>query len=150
MHESGIPFDDASGDRLRSWMGIAHGSFYDPTCIAILPMGFCFPGTGLTGDLPPRNECAPTWREKALKWLEDVRLTLVIGRYAQQFHLPGAGRSVTETVASWKDYWPLVVPLPHPSPRNNIWMKKNAWFEEELVPMLRQRVATVLSADVPG
>ena len=131
-------------------MGIARESFYDPTCVAILPMGFCYPGTGLSGDLPPRSECAPTWREEALARLENLRLTLVIGQYAQRFHLTDAGRSVTETVASWKDYWPVVVPLPHPSPRNNIWLRRNAWFEEELVPVLRQRVATVLAADVPG
>ena len=144
VHESGIPFDDASGDRLRDWMGIERESFSDPKCLAILPMGFCFPGTGSSGDLPPRPECAPTWRGRVLDQLKDVQLTLVIGRYAQQFHLPDAGRSVTETVKSWKDYWPLAVPLPHPSPRNNIWLKKNEWFEEELVPEVRQRVASIL------
>jgi uracil-DNA glycosylase len=122
-------------------MGIGREAFRDPTCLAILPMGFCYPGTGSSGDLPPRPECAPTWRGKVLDQLEDVQLTLVIGKYAQQFHLPDAGQSVTETVKSWKD---LVVPLPHPSPRNNIWLKKNAWFEEDLVPELRQKVATIL------
>jgi uracil-DNA glycosylase len=145
VHESGVPFDDASGDRLRDWMGIGRESFYDPTCIAILPMGFCFPGTGSSGDLPPRPECAPTWRRRVLNQLGDVQLTLVIGQYAQRYHLPDADRSVTDTVKSWKDYWPLVVPLPHPSPRNNIWLKKNAWFEEDLVPEVRQRVATIVS-----
>ena len=150
VHESGIPFDDASGDRLRDWMGIGRESFYDPTCIAILPMGFCFPGTGSSGDLPPRPECAPTWRRRVLDQLGDVQLTLVIGQYAQRYHLPDAGRTVTDTVRSWNDYWPLVVPLPHPSPRNNIWLKKNAWFEEELVPEVRRRVATILSAGTLG
>ena len=150
VHESGIPFDDASGDRLRDWMGIGRESFYDPTSIAILPMGFCYPGTGLSGDLPPRPECAPTWRRRILDQLGAVELTLVIGLYAQRYHLPDAGRSVTETVNSWKDHWPLVVPLPHPSPRNNVWLKNNAWFEKELVPEVRRRVATILSDVTSG
>lgn len=145
VHESGIPFDDASGDRLRDWMGIGRESFYDPGCLAILPMGFCYPGTGSSGDLPPSPASALAWQAKVVNRLEDVQLTLVIGRYAQQFHLPEAGRSVTEAVTSWKDRWPIEVPLPHPSPRNNIWLKKNGWFEEELVPLLRQRIATILS-----
>jgi uracil-DNA glycosylase len=145
VHDSGVAFQDASGDRLRAWMGIAAESFYDPTCVAILPMGFCFPGTGSSGDLPPRPECAPAWREKILARLENVQLTLVIGQYAQRFHFPNDCRPVTEIVGSWRDHWPLVVPMPHPSPRNNIWLKKNAWFEEELVPALQERVATILS-----
>ena len=131
-------------------MDITRESFYDPNRLAILPMGFCFPGTGPSGDLPPRPECAPMWRHKVLEQLGDVQLTLVIGQYAQRFHLPDAGRSVTETVRAWKDRWPSVVPLPHPSPRNNIWLKKNEWFEEELVPELQRRVATILSAVTPG
>jgi len=131
-------------------MGIGPESFYDPTCVAILPMGFCYPGTGSSGDLPPRPECASAWREKILEQLGGVQLTLVIGQYAQRYHLPTAGRSVTETVQSWREYWPLMVPMPHPSPRNNIWLKKHAWFEEELVPELRQRVATILSGANPG
>ena len=150
VHESGIPFDDASGDRLRNWMGITPESFYDPGCVAILPMGFCFPGTGSSGDLPPRPECAPTWRANVMDQLGDVQLTLVIGQYAQRYHLPDAGRSVTETVKSWKDHWPTVVPLPHPSPRNNIWLKNNSWFEDELVPELRRRVAAILSEGTPA
>jgi uracil-DNA glycosylase len=113
-------------------------------------MGFCFPGAGSSGDLPPRPECAPTWRRRVLDQLGDVQLTLVIGQYAQRYHLPHDGRSVTDTVRSWRDYWPLVVPLPHPSPRNNSWLKKNEWFEEELVPEVRQRVATILSKATPG
>ena len=150
VHESGIPFDDASGDRLRDWMGIERESFYDPSQLAILPMGFCFPGTGPSGDLPPRPECATTWRRKVLDHLGDVQLTLVIGQYAQRYHLPGAGRSVTDTVKSWKAHWPLVVPLPHPSPRNNIWLKRNPWFDEELVPDLRRSVARILSDGTQG
>jgi len=145
VHDSGIAFDDASGDRLREWMGIEPTSFYDSSCVAIVPMGFCYPGTGASGDLPPRHECAPTWRERILKQLGEVELTLVIGRYAQAYHLPAARGTVTETVKAWRDSWPLVVPMPHPSPRNNIWLKKNPWFEEELVPNLQHRVATILS-----
>jgi uracil-DNA glycosylase len=109
-------------------------------------MGFCFPGTGASGDLPPRPECAPTWRARVLAALEQVELTLVIGQYAQRYHLPDAGGSVTEVVRAWRDHWPEVVPLPHPSPRNNMWIKKNPWFELELVPRLQARVSEVLGS----
>jgi len=104
----------------------------------------CFPGTGKAGDLPPRPECAPEWRDKLLRQLKNLKLTLVIGQYAQAYHLPDAGESVTSTVQSWRKHWPSVVPLPHPSPRNNIWLKRNPWFEKELLPRLRTRVARVL------
>jgi len=145
VHESGVAFSDASGDRLRNWMGITEERFYDPTAVAIVPMGFCFPGTGSSGDLPPRPECAPAWRRPLLDGLTDVALTLVIGRYAQAHHLPDAGDSVTDVVGSWRDHWPGIVPLPHPSPRNNRWLKEHPWFEQELVPLLQQRVAEVLA-----
>jgi uracil-DNA glycosylase len=145
VHESGIPFDDASGDRLREWLGISRETFYDPKQIAILPMGFCFPGTGKSGDLPPRPECAPAWREKILNRLTQLKLTLVIGQYAQAYHLPEEDESVTYAVKSWRTYWPEVVPLPHPSPRNNIWLKKNPWFGKDLLPQLREAVAKVLA-----
>ena len=144
VHESGVPFADASGDRLREWLGLTKEDFYDPKRVAILPMGFCYPGTGRAGDLPPRPECAPAWREPLMAALVDLRLTLVIGQYAQDYHLPDAGSSVTSVVAAWRDHWPAVVPLPHPSPRNNIWLKKNPWFERELLPKLRARVKAVL------
>jgi len=144
VHESGVPFADASGDRLREWLGLSPEVFYDPRRVAILPMGFCFPGTGKAGDLPPRPECAPEWRERLLKHLKNLKLTLVIGQYAQAYHLPDAGESVTSTVQSWRQHWPSVVPLPHPSPRNNIWLKRNPWFEKELLPRLRTQVARVL------
>jgi uracil-DNA glycosylase len=127
-------------------MGITEDLFYDETAVAILPMGFCFPGTGASGDLPPRPECAPTWRARVLAALEQVELTLVIGQYAQRYHLPDAGGSVTEVVRAWRDHWPEVVPLPHPSPRNNMWIKKNPWFELELVPRLQARVGEVLGS----
>lgn len=138
---SGVPFDDASGDRLRDWMGIDKAAFYDPDLVAILPMGFCYPGKGPSGDLPPRPECAPTWRARLLEQLPAIRLTLVIGIYAQAWHLkPGAGANLTATVRAWSELGEPVLPLPHPSPRNNGWLKRNPWFETEVLPELRARV----------
>ncbi len=147
VHESGVPFQDPSGVRLRSWMGISETVFYDPRRVAILPMGFCYPGSGRSGDHPPRPECAPAWREKVLRHIEGVRLTLVLGKYAQAYHLEAAGRSVTELVSRWRDRWPAALPLPHPSPRNQIWFKRNPWFEAEVLPALRERVAELLALD---
>lgn len=144
VHESGVPFADASGDRLREWLGMSADVFYDPKYVAILPMGFCFPGTGKAGDLPPRPECAPAWRETLLRPLKALKLTLVIGQYAQAYHLPGPNMSVTDTVLSSRIHWPKVIPLPHPSPRNNIWLRRNPWFERELLPLLKTRVAEIL------
>jgi len=144
VHESGIPFDDASGDRLREWMGVTRDEFYDPDLLAILPMGFCYPGTGKSGDLPPRPECAPAWRQQLLGHLPQLKVILVIGQYAQKYHLDEAKSSLTERVKDWRRYWPGVVPLPHPSPRNNIWLSRNPWFEEDLLPALRRRVGEVL------
>ncbi len=143
-HEGGVPFEDASGDRLRTWMGVTKETFYDANQVAILPMGFCYPGKGKSGDLPPRKECAPAWREALLKQMGQVELILVIGQYAQAYHLPDNKRTLTETVKAWRDYWPKVLPLPHPSPRNNIWLKRNAWFEAEVVPQLQKQVAALL------
>jgi len=146
VHESGVPFDDASGERLRQWMGVTREVFYDATRVAILPMGFCYPGTGRSGDLPPRPECAPLWRQQLLQHMLHVELTLVIGDHAQRWHLPGSGAStVTGTVARWRSHWPAVVPMPHPSPRNNIWLKINPWFVAEVVPALQARIAQVLA-----
>lgn len=144
VHETGIPFDDPSGDRLREWMGVEKDTFYDEKRIALLPMGFCFPGTGKSGDLPPLKICATTWREEALQYLSNVQLTLVIGQYAQAWHLQDTKKNLTETVRSWQEYGDSVMPLPHPSPRNNIWLAKNKWFEEDLIPVLRKRVATLI------
>ncbi|TDR48473.1 uracil-DNA glycosylase [Tahibacter aquaticus] len=141
VHASGIPFDDASGDRLRSWLGLSREQFYDAGKVAILPMGFCYPGSGKSGDLPPRPECAAAWRAALLAQLTQVRLSLVIGQYAQAYHFPGSAASVTEQVSAWREGWPTQVPLPHPSPRNNRWLKHNPWFERELLPVLQQRVA---------
>ncbi len=145
VHETGLPFNDASGDRLRDWLGISRATFYDAGQVAIVPMGFCFPGTGRSGDLPPRPECAPAWRAPLLSHLKHLRLTLVIGRYALAYHLPDAGASLTEGVQGWRRHWPQVVPLPHPSGRNNLWLRRNPWFEQELLPLLRTRVAQVLA-----
>ena len=141
VHASGIPFDDASGDRLRGWMGIDKPTFHDATRIAILPMGFCFPGTGKSGDFPPRPECAATWRDRLLAAMPGIELTLVIGHYAQTWHMCSTGgATLTDSVHAWRDHWPAVVPMPHPSPRNNLWLKRNPWFETDLVPLLRKRV----------
>ncbi len=144
VHETGIPFNDASGDRLRGWLGISREVFYDPKKIAIAPMGFCFPGSGKSGDLPPRPECAPAWRQPLLAELKDLELTLVIGQYAQAYHLPGQYPTLTSAVLAWRNHWPQVVPLPHPSPRNQAWLKHNPWFETELLPVLRARLSTLL------
>lgn len=144
VHETGVPFDDPSGDRLREWMGVARDVFYDPTRVAIVPMGFCYPGTGRSGDLPPRPECAPVWRQAVLERLDSVELTLVLGRYAQAWHLDAGSSGVTELVADWRRHWPHVLPLPHPSPRNNPWLRRNPWFVAEVLPELRTRVGELV------
>ncbi len=141
VHRSGVPFDDASGERLRHWMGLDRVAFYTPQLVAFLPMGFCFPGRGASGDLPPRSECAPAWRARLLAQLTRIELVLLVGQYAQAWHLGTLRKTnLTETVRAWRDYGPLRVPLPHPSPRNNIWLTRNPWFEQEVVPMVRERV----------
>jgi uracil-DNA glycosylase len=144
VHESGVPFDDPSGDRLREWMGVTRETFYDARQVAILPMGFCYPGTGKSGDLPPRPECAPSWREPLLHHLKKVKVTLVVGQYAMAYHLAQEPESLTAAVRAWRASWPALVPLPHPSPRNNIWLRKNPWFEKEVLPRLRRRIADAL------
>jgi uracil-DNA glycosylase len=144
VHETGIPFNDASGDRLREWMGVSKATFYNAKKIAILPMGFCYPGTGKTGDLPPRPECAIAWRDRLLAQLSRLQLTLVVGQYAHSYHLPANKMTVTDTVKSWQDYWPILLPLPHPSPRNILWLKRNPWFEAEVIPVLRKRINELL------
>ncbi|MBL4623106.1 MAG: uracil-DNA glycosylase family protein [Immundisolibacteraceae bacterium] len=144
-HQSGIPFDDASGDRLRQWLGVSREVFYDPNKIALLPMGFCYPGTGKNGDLPPRSECEPAWRQQLLAKLPKLSMTLVLGQYAQRYHFDNHRLSLTERVASWRETWPTKMALPHPSPRNNRWLSKNPWFETELLPALKARVATIIN-----
>lgn len=146
VHASGIPFDDVSGDRLRTWLAIDRDTFYDAQRIALVPMGFCFPGSGKNGDLPPRPECAPLWHPRLMPQLTDVRLTLAIGQYAQAGLLGArAGRSLTDTVHAWRSHLAHgILPLPHPSPRNQLWLKRNPWFEQELLPVLRSEVSQVL------
>lgn len=144
-HLAGRPFDDVSGDRLRDWLGLTKAQFYDAQMVAILPMGFCYPGTGKSGDLPPRPECAPAWRGALLGELQQLELTLAIGRYAQSYHFDAPGSTLTQLVASWQDYWPHKIPLPHPSPRNRLWFKRNPWFERKLIPRLQARVAEIFS-----
>jgi uracil-DNA glycosylase len=144
VHETGIPWNDPSGDRLRQWLDIEKPVFYDESLVAILPMGFCYPGRGKSGDLPPRPECAQLWREQLLACLPNIELTLLVGSYAQQYHVPQAGRSVTEVVQRWRELLPAFFPTPHPSPRNQLWLRRNAWFEQEAVPVLRQTVKDLL------
>ncbi len=146
VHETGIPWNDRSGERLRDWLQLESETFYDEGRIAIVPMGFCFPGQDTKGgDLPPRRECAPLWHPPLRAALPAVELTLLVGQYAQAYYL-GRGRkgSLTETVRAWRDYGPAFLPLPHPSWRNTAWLKKNPWFEAELLPELRARVYALI------
>lgn len=145
VHETGIPWDDASGKRLRNWLGVDDPTFYDAEVFALLPMGFCFPGTGKSGDLPPRPECAPKWHEVLLRLMPDIRLTLLFGQYAQERYLGAARKKMlTETVLNWQQYVPEYLPLPHPSPRNQIWERKNPWFGAEVLPYLKRAVEEAL------
>lgn len=140
-HEKRIPFDDPSGNRLREWLGVDREQFYNPDLFAIVPMGFCFPGSKKGGDLPPRPECEEKWRDQVLNQLTNVELTLVIGKYAMDWHIGAKqGKTLTETVQNWKSFWPRQLPMPHPSPRNGIWLKKNPWFEKDVIPSLQKRV----------
>lgn len=145
VHASGRPFDDPSGDRLRDWLGVDREAFYDPKRFSIVPMGFCYPGTGKAGDLPPRPECAATWRAPLMEALPRVETTIVLGRYALDWHWPDApGRTIADACRAWRQCWPDLVPMPHPSPRNNRWLRENAWFERDVVPALRRRVKKLL------
>ncbi|MFV2052284.1 uracil-DNA glycosylase family protein [Aliiroseovarius sp. YM-037] len=147
VHQSGKPFDDRSGDRLRDWMGVDEATFYDTSRVAVVPMAFCFPGYDANGsDLPPPKICAETWRGDVLDHLPDVQLTLLVGGYAQKYHLGVAAKGgVTQTVANWRDLAPRTFPLPHPSWRNTGWLRKNPWFEAELLPVLRKHIKDALS-----
>lgn len=144
VHASGIPWDDASGKRLRQWLNLSAEDFYNEQKVAIMPMGLCYPGKGKSGDLPPRPECAPQWHQPLLSHLPEVRLTLLIGQYAQQYYLPGKVSTLTQRVQRWREYAPDYFPLVHPSPRNQLWLRKNPWFEQEVVPALQKRVAELL------
>lgn len=145
VHQSGVPWDDASGERLREWTGLTPDIFYDPAKVALVPMGFCYPGTGASGDLPPRPECAPLWHDRVIAVLPSDRLTLLVGSYAQARYLPSVKRqSMTDSVRSHAAFGPSLFPLPHPSWRSTGWMRKNPWFEIEVLPVLRQRIACLL------
>lgn len=147
VHQSGLSFDDRSGDRLREWMGIDRAAFYDSSRVAIAAMAFCFPGYNAKGhDLPPRRECARTWQSRLFGVLPEFPLTLLVGSYAQNWHLGArAKETLTDTVQAWREYGPRYIPLPHPSWRNTSWLKKHPWFEDEVLPYLRQRVVGTLS-----
>lgn len=143
VHASGIPWHDASGKRLRSWLEMSEQQFYDPAQVAIMPMGFCYPGKAKSGDLPPRPECAPLWHASVRALLPNVRLTLLIGQYAQQYYLGNRKLSLTERVKQFHDYLPDSCPLPHPSPRNQLWLRRNPWFEQQVLPALREQLRRI-------
>ncbi len=145
VHESGVPWDDPSGARLRDWLGLSDEQFYDPDVVALIPMGFCYPGKGKSGDLPPRPECAPTWHDRLLEHLPDDRLEVIIGRYAQDRYINTDAKTLTEVVGQWRQFLPERIVMPHPSPRNVRWLKTNPWFEAEAVPAIRERVAEIVS-----
>jgi len=147
VHESGVPWDDPSGVRLRAWLGLSDAQFYDPDVVALIPMGFCFPGAGKSGDLPPRQECAPLWHSRLLAELPSDRLDVIIGQYAQARYIADRGKTLTETVSRWASYLPNRVVMPHPSPRNRRWLTQNPWFEEDAIPRIQARVAEVLAPD---
>ncbi len=145
VHESGVPWDDPSGRTLRSWLGLSDEQFYDPDVVALVPMGFCYPGSASSGDKPPRPECAPLWHEALLGQLPADRLEIIIGTYAQRRYVEARSKTLTETVARWAEHLPDQVVLPHPSPRNQHWLTKNPWFEEETLPAVRARIAEFLA-----
>lgn len=145
VHASSKPWDDPSGVQLRKWMNLDEEAFYNVENIAIVPMGFCYPGKGKTGDLPPRPECAPLWHQALLDKMPNLELTLLIGQYAQKYYLKKQRKkNLTETVRNFQDYLPNFIPVPHPSPRNRFWMTKNPWFGQDVVPVLQQRIKEVL------
>ena len=145
VHKTGKPWDDKSGDNLREWMDVTEDQFYDTKNFGIVPMGFCYPGKGKSGDLPPRKECAPLWHDKIFEQSSNQQLTLLIGQYAQKYYLKALKKkTLTDTVRRFDDYLPEYFVLPHPSPRNNIWMKKNPWFKQEVLPILRLEVKRIL------
>ena len=146
VHKTSVPWDDKSGDRLRDWLEVDKPTFYNPEIFAIIPMGFCYPGKGKSGDLPPRKECAPLWHPQLFDSISDAQLILLIGAYAQSYYLgKKCKRTLTDTVKNFEEYLPKYLPLPHPSPRNNIWLRKNEWFEKDVLPLLRKNVNQVMA-----
>jgi uracil-DNA glycosylase len=147
VHKTGIPWDDPSGRQLRKWLGVTDEEFYDETKIALVPMGFCYPGKGKTGDLPPRTECAPQWHDVLLDKMENIELVILIGMYAQKYYLQKESKkTLTETVRNYQEYLPKYLPLPHPSPRNRFWLTKNPWFDKNVIPQLKKTVNSILIA----
>jgi len=144
VHATGIPWNDASGKRLRHWLGLEHEQFYNTANIAIMPMGFCYPGKGRSGDLPPRPECQRLWHQKVLDQLADIKTTLLIGQYAQRAYLKKPMPTLTENVRNWQQWFPRYIPLPHPSPRNQLWLKQRPWFEAELLPVIKTEIQQIL------
>ncbi len=145
VHNTGVPWDDKSGENLRSWMGISGKDFYDVNKIALIPMGFCYPGKGKTGDLPPTTECAPLWHKQILDKIKDAELILLIGKYAQDYYLgKNTEQTLTKTVKNYKKYLPKYFVLPHPSPRNNIWQARNEWFKMDVKPQLKEIIKSIL------
>jgi uracil-DNA glycosylase len=140
VHATGIPWNDPSGDRLRDWLQLDRSQFYDSDHIAIVPMGFCYPGRGRSGDLPPRPECAPLWHAALLARMPALELVLLVGRFAQDYYLGRSRETLARRVRRWEEFGPRFLPLPHPSPRNTLWLRRNPWFEDEVVPALRQRL----------
>lgn len=140
VHATGIPWNDPSGDELRRWLGVDRETFYNPKLFGIMPMGFCYPGRGKGGDLPPRKECAPQWHKSLINHMPQVKLVLLIGSYAQSYYLHNRKQTLTETVKKFEEYLPTYFPLVHPSPRNRMWMRRNPWFEEEVIYALRDKV----------
>ena len=146
VHASGVPWDDPSGHTLRGWLDLSDAQFYDPSIVALVPMGFCYPGSAASGDKPPRPECAPLWHDRLLAGLGQDRLEVIIGTYAQKRYIAERKATLTETVANWAEYLPTQVVLPHPSPRNRHWLTRNPWFEADTLPAVRRRVEQVLAA----
>jgi uracil-DNA glycosylase len=145
VHNSGIPWQDASGNELRRWLGVTEKEFYNERNFALVPMGFCYPGRGTSGDMPPRPECAPQWHAKIMAFLKEVKLILLIGQYAQKYYLTDKwDNNLTQTVKAYRNYLPVYFPLPHPSPRNRIWQKKNPWFEKNVIPALAKQISKFL------
>ncbi|MBY0067240.1 MULTISPECIES: uracil-DNA glycosylase family protein [Empedobacter] len=145
VHETGVPWNDASGNELRKWLNVTVDQFYNPELFALLPIGFCYPGKGKSGDLPPRKECAPLWHTSLLDEMKEIQLILLIGQYSQKYYLKNKmNKNITENILNFNDYLPDYFPLPHPSPRNFIWMNKNPWFKENVLPELKNRVKNIL------
>ena len=150
VHATGIPWNDASGQRLRKWLGLSPEEFYDTSKVAIMPMGFCYPGKGRSGDLPPRKECQQLWHDKLLALMPNIKSTLLIGQYAQHAYLPGRHKKLADNVRHWETWFPRLIPMPHPSPRNQLWLKQHAWFEDSIIPQIQTHIRQLLNEELTG